>query len=159
MSSTARPEETLQPVAGLLAFLLPGLGHISLGEARRGVMILIGVLGLFFGGLLVGGVDAVDSREDFWWFVAQAGVGPVAIATDRIHQTQFKVADPRAPGGARSAWPDENPTIRKSLGHVNEIGALYAAIAGMLNAIAIIDAVWHRPRRVGGVVGSVEASA
>lgn len=138
-------EETLQPVAGALAVLFPGLGHVSLGEARRGVLIMVGVLGLFFGGLLIGGIDVVDRKEDFWWFVGQAGVGPVAFAVDWAHQSRFKVEDNR--GGRRSALPDENPPNTKSLGHVNEIGALYAAVAGMLNLICVIDAVWHTPRR------------
>lgn len=160
MSEPAANEETFHPVAGLLGILLPGLGHVSLGEAYRGVMVLAGVLGLFAGGLLIGGVDAIDSREDFWWFVGQAGVGPVAFAVDQAHQGWFKVEDPRAAGNVRSYRPDEDPPIRKSLGHANELGALYMFIAGMLNAIAVIDATWHaRPRRrVKGVVGRMETA-
>jgi len=159
MPEPASNEETFHPMAGLAAFALPGLGHVALGQTHRGVMILLGILGLFFGGLLIGGVDSIDSREDFWWFVGQAGVGPIAFAVDRVHQTQLKVEDSDAPGGVRSARPDEDPPIRKSLGHMNELGSLYVFLAGMLNAIAVIDAMWHAPRqrRSGKVVGQVEA--
>ncbi|MEC9372482.1 MAG: DUF6677 family protein [Planctomycetota bacterium] len=138
--------ETFQPGAGALAFLIPGLGHIALGEAKRGFMIMIGVFGLFIGGMLIGGIDVIDSREDRWWFVGQAFVGPAAFGVDWIHQNRLKAGDPPPTAGAE--WFETNEPRRiKSLGHVNEIGSLYATIAGMLNAICIIDAGWHAPRR------------
>ena len=106
---------------------------------------MIGVLSLFLGGLIIGGVDVVDSREDRWWFIAQAGAGPLAFAVDAWHQRSLKQADP--PQNATPEWFVNNqPARTKSFGHVNEIGSLYAAVAGMMNAIAIIDALWHAPR-------------
>jgi len=138
-------DETLQPTAGVLAFLLPGLGHIWLGEAKRGTYIMIGVVGLFLGGLIIGGIDVVDSREDRWWFIAEAGAGPIAFVADWWHQSVLKPSDP--PANATPEWFMANePARTKSFGHVNEIGSLYAAVAGMMNAIAIIDALWHAPR-------------
>lgn len=142
--------ESLQPVAAIAAAALPGLGHVVLGEPKRGLLIGVGILSLFFSGMLVGGIDAIDRREDFWWFVGQAGVGPVAFGVDWAHQNIIKVEDESAPGGRRSAWPDENPKAQKSLGRLNELGALFATLAGLLNVIAIIDAGWHTPRRRGG---------
>lgn len=133
--------DRLQPVALILAFLLPGAGHAFLGDLRRGVCVGAGVLSLFVAGLLIGGIDAVDRKEDFWWFVAQAGVGPVAFATNAAHQS-LKVPDP-VTGQRRSPYPDENPRYTKSLGKINEIGALYCALAGLLNLIAMIDAGWR----------------
>lgn len=141
-----REPDRLQPVALVLAILLPGAGHVFLGERKRGVCIGAGVLGLFLGGLLVGGIDAVDRKEDFWWFTAQAGVGPVAFGVDAIHQS-LKVTDERT-GQKRSPHPDEDGAYTKSLGKINEIGALYAALAGLLNVIAVIDAGWRPDRRV-----------
>ncbi len=146
---SAAADETLQPVAAIGAVALPGLGHILLGEAKRGVLIMVGILGLFFGGMFIGGIDVIDRREDFWWFVGQAGVGPIAFGVDWAHQNIVKVEDASAPGGRRSAWPEENPKARKSLGRLNELGALFATLAGLLNVIAIIDASWHTPRRRG----------
>lgn len=144
--------ESFQPVAGVLAFLLPGLGHAYLGDPKRGLLIGVGVLGLFVGGLLIGGVDVVDSREDFWWFVGQAPVGPVAFAVDRVNQTYMKATDPSPTDphvqSNPRGWFETHPVRRvKSVGHMNEIGSLFATIAGMLNAVCIIDAVWHAPRR------------
>ncbi|MBX3404874.1 MAG: hypothetical protein KF699_15800 [Phycisphaeraceae bacterium] len=93
-----------QPVAGVLALLMPGLGHWFLGYRRRGVYIAVGVLAMFATGLLVGGIDAVDRREDFPWFLGQALVGPVAVGVDWVHQSRFKVRDVQ---GLRSAYPNE----------------------------------------------------
>lgn len=158
---TNRNDEQLTPVAAALAFALPGLGHLTLGKPRRALFIFLGVMGLFLGGVFIGGIDAVDRKEDFWWFVGQAGVGPVAFLVDRVHQSHFKVADPKSPTGVRTPDPDENPRNSKSLGHPNEIGALYATIAGMLNVICVIDCLWSAPKPGRGgnrrkVVGSME---
>ncbi len=93
-----------QPVAGVLALLLPGLGHWFLGYRLRGAYIAAGVLSMFATGLLVGGIDVVDREEDFPWFLGQALVGPVAVGVDWVHQNRFKVRDAQ---GLRSAYPNE----------------------------------------------------
>ena len=136
-------DETLKPNAGVLAVCVPAAGHLRLGQPRRALMIFVGVAWLFLGGLLIGGVDVVDREEDFWWFVGQAGVGPAAYAVNAWHQS-LKSDDP--PPSAGADWFETNdPARTRSLGHPNEIGALWATIAGMLNVIAIIDATWHAP--------------
>lgn len=153
----------MDPLAGVLAVLLPGAGHWYQGQARRALLIGGGVLGLFFGGLLIGGVDVVDSRQDRLWFLGQALVGPVAFATDYTHQNVLKGLDP-ATGQRRSPMPGEvkdpatgrwtpgpvgsKPPLSKSLGKMNEIGTLYCTIAGMLNLIVILDAAFPSAGRV-----------
>jgi hypothetical protein len=138
--------EEFQPAAAVLAALVPGLGHAYLGEPRRGMLIAGGVLGMFLGGLVIGGIDVVDRKEDFWWFVGQSPVGPLAFAVDWVHQNRLKQHDP--PAHAGKEWFEHNtPSRTKSLGHLNEIGSLYATIAGMMNLVCIIDAAWHAPRR------------
>lgn len=153
----------LDPIAGILALAFPGAGHWFQGERKRGLLIAAGVLGLFFGGLLIGGVDVVDSRQDRLWFLGQALVGPVAFATDYVHQSRLKGVD-RA-GVVRSPLPSEvrgpngvlqpapagaEPPLSKSLGKMNEIGTLYCTIAGMLNLIVVIDAAFPTRRRARG---------
>lgn len=132
--SAPRQEESFQPVAAALALLLPGLGHAWLGETRRGLLIGAGVLGLFFGGLLIGGIDVVDRGSDKWWFLLQAGNGPVAFITDIINQSMQHAS---VNGTAR-------PIV--AIGRVKEAGLLYGALAGMLNIMVIVDAAWHTPR-------------
>lgn len=106
----------LQPIAGVLAILLPGLGHWYLGYSRRARLIAGGVLGMFFGGIFIGGIDVVDRQEDFPWFLGQALVGPVAFGTDWLHQNHFKVRVPVS-GVRRSAYPNEfrNPATGEAV--------------------------------------------
>lgn len=144
-SPNQQAEEHFQPVAGLLALVLPGLGHAWLGSIKRGVLIAAGILGLFFGGLLLAGLDAVDSGLYFAnkvrtfqgktphqseggdpiWFAGQMFVGPVAFAVDAVHQYGFKIREPIAGNGEafrfRPPLPDEQrqesgPTVGMSNG-------------------------------------------
>lgn len=152
--------DRFEPVALVLAWLLPGAGHFYLGERSRAACIGAGILGLFFGGLLIGGIDVVDSKEDTIWYAGQALVGPVALGVDYVHQNHFKVVDQGRlrtadPGEGRSvtgaaipASAGQSPPNSKSLGRMNELGTLFATIAGMLNLIAIIDAALHTKRGV-----------
>lgn len=105
-----RPADAPQPVAAVLAFLIPGAGHYSLGHTRRGILIALAIFGLFFGGLLIGGIDAVDSRENRIWFFGQALVGPTAFAVDAFHQRLLKVDGPAyfKDIEARSTFPGVN---------------------------------------------------
>jgi uncharacterized protein DUF6677 len=153
------PRERFEPVAAVLAFLLPGAGHFFLGERKRAGLIAMGILGLFFGGILIGGIDVIDRREDTIWFAGQALVGPLAFGVDHLHQQYFKVFDQgqlrsARPGESRdpqgraiAAAPGQLPPNTKSLGRMNELGTLFATIAGMLNLIVIIDAALHTRRR------------
>jgi len=154
------------PVALLGAIAFPGLGHALSGRAKRGLLAAIGVLGLFGGGLLTAGLTAVDRQQEFWWFVPQAGVGPLAFGVDWIHQNKFKVVhESGRPGLTRSANPNEgiDPVTRKArplqpgdsppkvvaLGKPAELGLLMCALGGMMNFIVIVDAGFptRRPRQ------------
>jgi hypothetical protein len=181
VTHTDSPPERFEPAAAALAILFPGAGQMFLGEFARGLLVCAGVLGLFFGGILIGGVDVVDKEEDFVWFLGQSLVGPVAFGVDWVHQNRLKVIDERlAPNPAnprervrqeyrRSALPGEGrdpetgravpggtPPNTKSLGRMNELGTLFGAIAGMLNLIAILDALFHSRRP--GVGAAVAAT-
>ncbi len=157
---------TFVPVAGILALLLPGLGHLYLGLRQRGARIACGVFGLFALGLIVGGLDVVDAEEDPWWYAGQALVGPPAWAANYAHQTWFKFPahsyeGRRKPepgevvtstgqiewGGDADAADAEPPAMSRSIGRVNEVGSLACALAGMMNLIAILDAVFPPLRR------------
>lgn len=164
-SGSKQPEPAgFDPAAGLLAFLFPGAGHMLRGQSKRGLYIAVGVLGLFLGGLLIGGLSVVDRKsprlETRLSFYGQMFVGPVAVAADFIHQTRFKGWDEQT-RTRREALPGEviragkiefgregdRPPMRRSLGKMNEIGVLYALVAGMINFIAILDALFPTLRR------------
>ena len=126
-----------EPVAGLLACLFPGLGYVYLGQFRRAVYVGGGILGLFVGGLLVGGISVVDRQNDRWWFFLQCGVGPATLAVNHLNAGYLKLT-PNGPNPGVTSY-------MRSLGRVYEVGALSAGIAGMMNLIAVVDCFWHTP--------------
>lgn len=135
------------PVALLAAVALPGAGHVVGGDLRRGLHVGGGVLGLFFGGILIGGISVVDRYENDWWFYGQALVGPAAFAVDYVHQNTLKTD--RGTTGRPLTPPPGVSKYQRSIGKPLDVGILFTAIAGMLNAIAIIDAGFPTRRRKG----------
>lgn len=170
----AEPELSSPHYAGGgAAVLWPGLGHIVQGRTKRGVLAMVGVLGLFFYGLGIGGIDAVDSREDFVWYLGTSMVGPLAWGTDWVHQNRVKAFDTDRgvlrtgnPGEVRdtdsrgqAVWrpatqaeldAGKGPPNGKGLGRLNEIAMLSVTLAGMLNFIVFLDALLPGRTRKGG---------
>ena len=115
----------------ICSWLMPGLGYWLIGERVRGWIAGICIILLFLGGLLIGGVRVVQAPAalstnallDKPWFVPQVLTGPVAVVS--------AVAAARVP-------PSRDSTSRS-----NEIGMLYAAIAGMLNLLVLMDAAYR----------------
>lgn len=153
MTQPSAPAHGFNPLAGVFALVIPGLGHLFLGQFRRAALIATGILGLFFGGLLIGGIDAIDKEEDTLWFIGQSPVGVLTFATNYIHQTQYKGVDHnRRNAPRRMAGPDESinaqgiitpsgtPAAQRSLSRVHDMGVLFTVVAGLLNVLAAIDA-------------------
>lgn len=134
MSDTPNEPRQFRPGAAALAWLWPGLGHVVLGEKRRGILIMCGVLFLFLSGLAIGGVSAVDRINAHLWFYAQAGCGPIAFAADYANQHYVQ------------QLPDEERWRLISIGRINEMGTLFVALAGLMNMIVVLDALHFMPR-------------
>jgi hypothetical protein len=152
MAHSSRPSD-LNPLAAVLAWLWPGLGHMAIGERRRGRRIMLGVLFLFFSGLLIGGVDCVDRKNDRLWYLAQVLCGPLAIAADWANQTFVQSKLPTEwtrDLQLRERFESHDPEVleplrRVGLGRVNEMGTLFIALAGLMNLVVILDALCSRP--------------
>lgn len=71
------------------------------------------------------------------WFVAQVLVGPVAIVGANW---SLVASQPQTPGS-------KVPAVPASHARIADIGALYTAVAGMLNLLAVIDATSRAGRR------------
>ncbi len=148
-------------LAALLAWLVPGLGHIYQGRTAKGLLFLICVLGTFISGMWIGSgkvVYASPPGQDPWrWqYYCQLGVGLPALPAI-IQERRFETHQPllwngfMAPpkngpadmideSGNRAQQPSEigKWTIE---GHPRfEIGTVYTVIAGLLNLIVICDA-------------------
>lgn len=133
--------------APLLAWVFPGLGHLSIGERRRGMLAMAAVVGMFVTGLAVGGVDAVDSVEDGPWFIAQSANGPIAIGADLVNQHVLKkgkvgeLLPAPVPTDAMGRPLPGTYTVSsyKGLGSANEFGTLFIALGGLLNLVLVMD--------------------
>jgi len=131
----------------VLNWAFPGLGHVVLGHRKRGFLAMAAILGMFGCGLLIGGIDAVDSVEDAPWFIAQSGNGPIALAADWANQNILKTGKvgellpapaPLDPLG-RPLPGQHTVSSFKGLGSANEFGTLFIALGGLMNFILIMD--------------------
>ena len=72
----AQPEHVridFDPAAGVAAILFPGLGYFVRGAPRRGVYLMIGVLGLVLIGLFIGGLDWRVTNDELKKKLEEAG--------------------------------------------------------------------------------------
>ena len=130
--------------AAVAAWLIPGLGHILAGHAKRGAILMVCIGGLWLVGLLVGGISVIDSRNVDGslrpWYLGQALIAP-SLAVEYTHD-RFRARTE----GNDPIPSDESIPFEPSYGRAAEIGTLYTALAGLLNLLAIIDIAYREPR-------------
>ena len=107
-------------VVGLLAWLVPGAGHFVLKEKKRAVIIFATIVLTFCVGIYVGSIGVIDRVGAWWWYVAQIMNSPMVAVLGRLT--------------AGGAYPVH--------GRPNEIGQVYTSIAGLLNLLCIVNAVY-----------------
>jgi hypothetical protein len=118
------------PLAGFLAWLVPGLGHIYLGDRVRGIICLITITLTFWTGVAIGSVQGtVAPKSRKLWFVAQVCSGGHALAAFALH----RYVDPASAGSEKL----------RVAGHwaSAEVGVHYTGVAGLLNLLVVFDAI------------------
>jgi len=142
----------------MLAWIIPGAGHVYLGRTVRGVIICVCVNGMFWAGMAMGGVLTVDPLGERWWFIGQISTG-VSGAAAWYHQQERRKAL-RDELGLRDLRPDlvaEPSNQRYEPKHLynaalkeeglalvypaDVVSRAYTGVAGMLNLMCIFDAV------------------
>ena len=141
-------QQDFRPLPGLLGWLVPGLGHVVIGERLRGALVFGGILYLWMCGVFIGGIDSVDRREDPLWFAAQVCSGPIALGVDGLNRALLKTGQVgellESPPVSRNSGGQKVSSF-KGIAHVNEYGILFTGLAGLMNLIAIIDASTRGP--------------
>lgn len=123
------------PVTGFLAWLFPGLGHVYLGYWKRGLILMVTISVTFWSGVAIGGVrGTVDWRYRKAWFVAQLGTVGNTLAAAVLHKSIGML-----PGGEDADGPPGPPYTGHWLSV--DVGIHYAGVAGLLNLLAIFDAL------------------
>ena len=136
--------------AALLAWMVPGLGHLYQGRKGKALLYFVSICSLFFMGLILG-----DWRVVYWRWV-----NPLTNSEQFCinYLGQFFVGLPALPGLIQATlrmyninpvlWgylvePTQNEIngLYPRLGKFVEMGYLYTTIAGFLNVLAIFDAL------------------
>lgn len=119
-------------IVGLLAWLVPGAGHFLLKEKKRSIIIFATIVLTFCAGLYIGSIGVIDPVGAKPWYVAQIMNSPMVAALGHL-----------TAGGGYPVY-----------GRPNEIGQIYTSIAGLLNLLCIVNAVYlahlHRTETTGG---------
>lgn len=115
--------------AGLLAWLLPGAGHYWLGRRDLGVILFAAISIPYLIGVAVGGVkESVNPVTNHWLFIAEL---PVFLYTFVFMLIGRGL--PTVPPTEFSPYVSYYPE--------SDIAQVYLATAGLLNVLAILDAI------------------
>ena len=123
--------------AGLLTWIIPGAGHWSLGHRGLAIVFFVAITFPYCTGLALGGVkDFVNPRTNRWLFLAELGVGgyttPGYFASRAV---EANLAQRRADG------EEVDETDYVGYYPESDIAQIYLATAGLLNLLAILDAI------------------
>ena len=113
------------PLAGVLAWLVPGAGHFYLGLRKRGILIFVAIELTFFIGLYIGSLRIVDPAQSMFWFLAQILAG---LNTIVAHLLGTNLPSPYA---------DSSTALVYDWSYC--MAVLYTGVAGLLNLLAIFD--------------------
>jgi hypothetical protein len=118
----------------LAAWIIPGAGHYLLRERKRGIILFVVITTLFVMGLYIGSIGTVDWVTGRIWFYAQILCSPAVgmIANITKH------------GG----YP--------VYGRPCDIGQIYTGIAGLLNLLCVLSAVYMAYCGRGEIIGQEE---
>ena len=154
--------ELKQPwIAALLAWLLPGMGHLYQGRTGKGLLFFFCVFGTFLFGLAIGQRKVVYASSPGdepwrWQYYCQLGVGlpalPALVQRGRADAPPHPLLGDfmKPPSKAPQTWIDDsgNETTQPNelakwtveMHPRYEIGTVYTVIAGLLNILVICDA-------------------
>jgi hypothetical protein len=157
----AEPQPSPAIFAGVLSYLIPGLGQISQGRIGKGVMFMVILLGMFFLGQAMGQWRNVympppeendlkglprplASVYNRWHFAGQFWIGIAAWpAIWQFYNPPPPNQDPNDFWANFQRAPDEGQlnVILTNSDKMPDLGWVYTVVAGMLNILVIYDAV------------------
>ena len=107
-------------VSSVLAWVMPGLGHIANGRVMRGIVFAMIVLSLFLGGILLDGKVYRPEPGQPLTYLAAVGAAGVGLPYVVAHQAGWNLGDIRSQS--------------------HEYGNTFTLVAGLLNLLIVLDA-------------------
>ncbi len=107
-------------IVGLLGWLVPGGGHLMIGKKAHAAVIFVTIAVTLCIGLYIGSVGVINPVGAKPWYVAQVMNTPAVAALGQMTR-----------GGGYPVY-----------GKPSEIGQIYTSIAGLLNLLCIVNAVY-----------------
>ena len=118
---TTPERRPIDPVsAAILAWVVPGAGHLALGRRNKALLYFVLIVTTFVAGWIISGCQNVYFESGRWHVLVQMGAGAVTFIIGLARPP----ADPKA-----------------TVMYFFEIGTLYTMVAGLLNALVVMDAV------------------
>lgn len=150
-------------MAGFLAWLIPGLGHLYQGRTAKAVLFFVCIMGIYVYGIFLGGNSELGYgravyfafRDDEWRlpYICQIGVGlpsmPACVQAMRMSNDKKVFFNGfMAPPRPLNMTDENNPNIQQptldrlqhDLNRFFELATIFTMIAGLLNVLAIYDA-------------------
>ena len=118
----------------LVAWMIPGAGHFLIRERKRGVILFAVITALFVIGLYVGSIGVVDWVSGRIWFYAQILYSPAVGLIGNITK--------------HGGYP--------VYGRPCDVGQIYTCIAGLLNLLCVLSAVYMAYCGRGEMIGQDE---
>lgn len=139
-------------IVAIFAWVIPGGGHFFIKEKKRAIIIFVTITATFVVGLSVGSIAVVDPVGAWPWYVGQMLASPTVafIGNAAQHATQID-AD-----GQVIIGPDGKGVKLVSFGKAHDFGQIYTAIAGALNLLTILSAVYMAHSGRGEMIGREE---
>ena len=134
-------------VVGAAAWLIPGGGYFALGEHRRGWVVLVTIALTFFTGLYIGSIGVIDPIGSKPWYVAQVMNSPSVLlignhVAQRKRQAVREIEQARSTSERASAQRRAQEYVYNVYGRPAEVGQIYTSIAGLLNLLCIVNAMY-----------------
>ncbi len=136
---------------GILAWCVPGAGHFFIKEKKRAIIIFVTITATFLMGLYIGSIAVIDRMQGRAWYLGQMIVSPaVAVIGSVVANSQTKrYNDDR----------DDQVNLYRVYAKPHDYGQIYTAVAGGLNLLCILNAVYMAHSGRGQLIGSEEDDA
>lgn len=158
-ATASPPPVKLDYVAAFLSYLIPGLGQLTQGRVRKGLLFLFSLYALFFYGMYLGqfknvylpdnhpGEGGTVNRlaQDIYTRFQFVGQFPIGMAAwPAVYQYYVYKDDEKSPplwGFQRAPSIEKINELQRDGDKTWDLGWVYTVIAGVLNVLVIYDAL------------------